>query len=163
MTITPMILQLAMQELVGKKCWKADAGPNRGSEFLMSFGEKWTYDQPYPGILGDPWYVGEYTFHVLLCPWRIEDQTKILASWRDSNRQDGPIVEGLMRFQNSTIIDCRLNLLNLDVIIESDSGVRLTVFYDKMPFSRAQYLFTAQHRLFILNGNGVINQQNSGR
>lgn len=130
-TDTFLLMQLAVAELVSKKCWASVAGEGTGSTFTISLGKKIARKRPLKNqFLSEvsKLYDGEYSMYVQFASWRLDGAQRVICTSTDSNHNDGVMVHGLSKIVGRTVLCASLTKPGCDLILDFDRGYRLTVF-----------------------------------
>ena len=128
--------ETALSNLNGKRCFNVQAGAI-GSLASLHFGEKIPLENPLPypnpSLTPDEHkFRGEYVLYIEDCPWRIEDDEKVLATWLDSNAPTGPIVVQMNNLIGKTITSTVLHQPGMDLTIVFDHNITVRIFPDQV-------------------------------
>jgi hypothetical protein len=151
-------LHEALEGFAGKAVWRIVAGPPTGSSFTLAAGEKWRveYQRRTRKVTRD---IGEYALYVT-CAWRLEEQDKVLCTWRDDARDEGLVVSALQRMVGRSIeaVSALPPAFDLDVRLTDD--MRLYVFCEEpAPAGEDCYnLFSPTHS-FSVGGGGTVSME----
>jgi hypothetical protein len=89
---------------------------------------------PGPRAGKEEWYLG------IECSWRVEAAGWPIASSRDDNAPDGPMLRGLDALVGTAVSDAQLLAPALDLILELGPEARLSVFSDVVREDLCWYL-----------------------
>jgi hypothetical protein len=124
----------ALGFLVDKNCWAFSAGAGTGSMVVLDFGKK----VPRTPVLTNPnltedqrRFTGEAFLFLQHAAWRLDSQTEIICGSTDSNELEGPMVHGLRRLVSTKAKAVYILSPFLDLLIEFEGGIVLTVFCDQ--------------------------------
>jgi hypothetical protein len=130
----PQDFVAALHSLVDKECWGFSAGPGTGSMVVLDFGKK----VPRTRVLANPHltedqkrFKGEVSLFLQGAAWRLNSQTAIICGSTDSNEPDGPMLQGLGGLVSTKARAVDLMSRFLDLLIEFEGGIFLTVFCDQ--------------------------------
>jgi len=127
-------VQHACDRLVGECCWLVSAGAGTGSVLNLGFGRKLRRSVP----LTNPKLPqearendAEYSLFIESV-WRLDQGDRVVCGAWDDNRADGPMLRGLARLSGRTVVAVRARQPGLDLELDFENGLRLTVFCDRV-------------------------------
>jgi len=120
--------------LQGKECWSFIAGPGTGSMVTLDFGEKILRERPLrnPTLTAEQRnYIGEIRLFIQNAGWRIDHHSSVICSSTSSNKLDGLFGKGFRLILNRRVEKVVVSHLGLDLRIEFEGKVILTIFCDQ--------------------------------
>ena len=155
--------QSAVAQLVGLPCWNIKAGAI-GAMASIHLGEKVALDKPLPfpntSLTPDEHkFRGAMVLYIEDCPWRLDGEDAVIASWTDSNAPKGPIVLGLQGLIGATVTAASVTPPGMDLTVQFDNGRTLRIFPDQVDADAgdnyslsikggATYIVTAHSRVY---------------
>lgn len=123
------ILLHAIQDIVAEECWGVVGGEGTGSVILLSIGAQ----IPRPRPLSNPHlselcrhHEGAYSLRIM-CPWRIDSPSQVIAGSHMSNANDGPMVSGLEEICGEKIVAVICTFPGLDLTIQFENQRSLVI------------------------------------
>jgi hypothetical protein len=123
----------ALQRVVGKECWSCTIAA--GSFLLFDLGKRILRDRPAfkPYLMFEQrHYRGEFSFHVTMCPWRIEFEDEVIGSWNDDNKPGGKMEQNVDRCLHYAVQSVELLHPGLDLNLRFNNTWTLRVFCDRI-------------------------------
>jgi hypothetical protein len=150
-----------LQQLEGRPCW-AMLGITHGV-VRFHFGAKIRREEPVPNThlsYDAQHYEGEYGLFVHGCPWRLQSETAVLASWLDDEDADGPGSRALNELVGTTVIHVSSSLPARDLEIVFSNGYVLDVFSDGTDRTEdTAYSVINPHRYLGVYGGGALKSE----
>ncbi len=152
-----------LMQLVGKPCFNVQVGAI-GSMASLHFGKKIPLENPLPypnpSLTPDEHkFRGEFVLYIEDCPWRIENNQHVLATWLDSNAPTGPIVIQMRSLMNKPISDVTLIHPGMDLTITFDSDTYLRIFPDQTdPNEGDNYAISSPASTYIVSAQSIIHE-----
>ena len=149
--------------LRGKRCWSVVAGYSNGSQIKLEFGERVPRRMPVrnPFLAQDQRdYEGEFDLFVE-CAWRLEQNQTVVCGSTDNGRRDGPIVTGLSRLTDKTVLDVALAEPVPDLTIRLTDDFVLRLFCDQTNLEEGwdNYSFRSGDTIFAVGPRGTITHE----
>ncbi len=152
-----------LELLRGKKCWSIVAGRPNGSQIKLDFG------QPVPRrhLVRNPFLgadqrdqEGEFDLFVQ-CAWRLEHDQMIVCGSTDDDRNDGPIVTGLSKLTDKTVLQVELSDPVPDLTIRLGDGFVLRLFCDQTNLEQGgdNYSFRSGDTILAVGPRGAITSE----
>lgn len=157
-------LEFQVSKIIGEPLWAATAGKGTGSNVLLKFGKKIEKKSPSqnPNISEDAGkYNGEFDF-MIYCPWRIENNLRIISGSSDSNEPDAAMLKGLDTLINKKVKSIKVDpFMDLFITFEDDSVFRTICDISLGEYDRYFMIVTNEQIAYCVNENGEIYHENS--
>ena len=153
-------LREQLRLLSGRTCWSVTAGESTGSQAMLHFGSKVPRARPLSNqrlSRDERSYEGEFDLFIE-CAWRLEQAGAVVCGSTDSNRNNGPMVEGLRLLPNRSIMAVSVADSVPDLVLRVDGGVVLHVFCDQTntetPYDN--YSLRVGDTIFVVGPRGEV-------
>lgn len=126
-------LESGLTLLVDQICWAILAGEGTGSALSLLIGKKIPRAEPIPNKwLSDEAREFNGEFELLIdCAWRLDTHSEVICGSGESNRNDGPMIQGLQKIEGSEIESVSIQTPAGDLSIKFKSEITLKVFCDR--------------------------------
>ncbi len=123
----------ALNKLISKKCWGYVAGAGVGSIIKIALGKKIKRKVPSKNKhISEEMRNNTAEYSLLItCTWRLDSPNSIICSSKNSNKNDGPMVQGLKSILNRTVISVKCFEPAYDLVINFEGNYSLKIFCDE--------------------------------
>ncbi|NVD73742.1 hypothetical protein HUX88_24865 [Duganella sp. BJB1802] len=152
-------LSCSVDATVGEECWGVVGGEGTGSVILLSIGERFLRRRP----LTNPhlselcrFYDAAYSLRIM-CPWRIDSPSKVVAGSHMCNANDGPMVEGLKEICGQKILTVLCLAPAYDITIHFENQMTLMVHCSDIDCNYDEfYSFGTPSGYYVVGPDGNI-------
>ena len=158
------LTQILLRDLfaiLGEECWGVVGGEGTGSVILLHIGVRTLRAKPVRNpYLSDfvRRYDSAYTLRIM-CPWRIDSPTEVVAGSHMPNSNDGPMVKGFESICGKTVTSVSCSAPAFDLILKFDNLYSLVIQCSSIGWdSKKCYSFgtPAGHYVVALDGKIVF-------
>jgi hypothetical protein len=125
-----------LKGMIGLACWSVQVS-GVGSLLNLHFGERVRRSQPLtmPDFKLTPEeraFQGSHVLYLEDCPWRVESDEAVLATWLDSSEPEGELTLAVQQLHEQRVAAVELQRPGLDLMVRFDNNLRLRVFPDQV-------------------------------